>query len=288
MDVPDNKTPLNAAEDFSARVLSEIAPRIHRSTVAIFGVQDDEIPHDRTGVLYRCGDRHFILTAAHKLGETLKHKIPCVVSPNEDDAPPVSLAGADVHYSEDNGRDVAAIVLPPDASREISKWKTFLSHADVRLDDSGDSGLYVLCGFPKEWSGRTVDGKTIRSEPLFYLALPFTGKPDSRSRFDPVLHMLLEFDRSAVDGTTQEGVELPEPHGISGCGVWRVCELSARGLESWSPDDVSLVAIQHRWSGHGKYIMATRIRFMLDFILKNYPELRPAMSLLYRRRPGAT
>jgi hypothetical protein len=65
--------------------------------------------HDRTGVLYRIGDRRFVLTAAHHLRGIVQHNIPIYISLNATDKMPLPLAEASFHTTEEDGRDVAAI-----------------------------------------------------------------------------------------------------------------------------------------------------------------------------------
>ncbi len=65
---------------FFAEIHDGCIPRIDRATITTVGIQDDEIKHDRTGVLYRITDDHFILTAAHKLRGIVDLEIPLYIS----------------------------------------------------------------------------------------------------------------------------------------------------------------------------------------------------------------
>ena len=101
--------------------------RIDRVSVPILGVQDDQIRHDRTGVLYRVANDHFILTAAHSLQKIVEANIPLYVSMNKPGVTPVPLCDARFHWTEDVVRDFAAIWLPPETVQEIVQHKDFLS-----------------------------------------------------------------------------------------------------------------------------------------------------------------
>src|SRR5262245_49090124 len=123
--------------DFLASTESNCLPRIEKATVPILGVQENHIRHDRTGVLYRIGDHHFILTAAHDLRQIVQANIPLYVSMNAKDCEPIPLPGAKIHSTEVDGRDVSAIWLPPDLAQEIARHKDFLRHNQVNMQMAG-------------------------------------------------------------------------------------------------------------------------------------------------------
>jgi hypothetical protein len=62
--------------DLFLRVRDKAFPHIESATVPIYGFQDDEVRHNRTGVLFRIADTHFILTAAHDLQTIVQAGIP--------------------------------------------------------------------------------------------------------------------------------------------------------------------------------------------------------------------
>lgn len=68
--MPTEKTTALAAmfDDLTQRCIG----CIDSVTVPIFCVQDEEVRHDRTGVLYRIADHRFLLTASHALREIVQ------------------------------------------------------------------------------------------------------------------------------------------------------------------------------------------------------------------------
>jgi len=58
-DEPKPLSPRSAA--FFTEIHDDCLPRIDRATVSTIGIQDDEIRHDRTGVLYEIAGQHFTL-----------------------------------------------------------------------------------------------------------------------------------------------------------------------------------------------------------------------------------
>lgn len=279
---PNDRAPGFAAQ-FLAAVGSEILPQIDRATVPLVGIQDDEIRHDRTGVLYRIADHHFILTASHYLSGIIKHNIPLYISLNAENVMPVPLAEARFHGTEQEGRDVAAILLPNDVAEELGDHRKFIAHNQITIQSDKQPGLYVFFGYPMDWSAHLISDTDLFSRALAFVCRQYEGERHPTAVYHADLNILLEFDPTALNVTQNKTEVLPKLHGISGCGIWRIADWSRRGLQSWSPEDFCLVGIQHRWFPDLKYIQATRIAYALDLILDNYPDLEPAMSLVYPR-----
>ena len=61
---------------FLRRVRDEGFRLIEAATVPLYGFQDNQVKQDRTGILFRVADKHFILTAAHRLRKILGAEIP--------------------------------------------------------------------------------------------------------------------------------------------------------------------------------------------------------------------
>jgi hypothetical protein len=281
--LPQN-IPSPALRDFFASIESTCLPRIEKATVPLLGVQETQIRHDRTGVLYQIGDHHFILTAAHDLRAIVQSNIPLYVSMNAKDREPIPLPGAKVHSPEKDGRDVAAIWLPPDLAQDIARHKDFLRHNQINMQKTGPRIPYVFFGYPMLWSGHVVAENHIHSRALAFATIEHEDQRHDSTFYDPNVHITLGFCRDAVDLQNSSSEMLPKIHGISGCGIWQVGDLSELGLRSRSCSSVTLIGIQHTWFPDHGYVQATRIRYVLNLILANYPELEAPMSVLYAKQ----
>ncbi|MEK6676790.1 MAG: hypothetical protein AABZ47_14195 [Planctomycetota bacterium] len=269
-----------STEELFKRLESHV-DKIAAATVAILGIQNERIVHDRTGVLYQIGGESFILTASHDLQGIVKSKIPHFVLVNKDGVLPIPLtAPAGVHGTEVDGRDIACISLPDNLAIEIAKHKRFISHDEVRIHDE-QPGRYVIVGFPAKWSVQKLGDDYLYSHPLVYLCTPFAGQPDSDSAYRREVHILLSIEQDAHELTSKEVENLPDFHGISGCGVWRIPDKLISGSSTSCAEKPTLVAIQNKWHKGLKYIMATRIKWVLDRILDDYPTLNRPMRLIY-------
>lgn len=72
-------------------------------------------------------------------------------------------------------------------------------------------------------------------------------------------------------------MQLPNAHGMSGCGVWRLSTL--KPFEQWSLDDVKLVATEHEWNRKKHFVRTTPIVHAIRAIHQNFPELRTTMDI---------
>jgi len=280
-DAEDSRSLPPFASGFLDRVSTGCIPRVESATVPILGVQD-EIVHDRTGVLYRVGDRRFVLTAAHKLRAIIEHEVPLYLSLNAEDKLPLPLAEAVFHTTEDDGRDVAAISLPTEMASEIEAHREFVRHNEVSLHES-TPGLYLFLGYPMVWSGIVISESTVYSRPLAFLCREYAGESSPNACHDDAVHLRLEFDQEAFSVTENAKEILPRIGGISGCGIWRIADWSTEGFRRWSPAELRLVGIQHSWSEDQGYIRGTKVGYILSRILEEYPDVEPAMNIMYPR-----
>lgn len=257
------------SNNFLTRLEAECLPRIEKFTVPFYYLQNNEAKRDRTGVLYKVAGKHFILTASHDLRTIVEKDIPLFIDYADINSSPIPLTTSMFHCNEKRSRDVAAIILPDEVVRELIETKEFLTHRDVKLSDEAADALYVMFGFPGAWPC-----------PLVYLSGPYNGQAD-RDFFNPLIHIELDFSQSAVSVLGKKTKQLPRLHGVSGCGIWKVTECSQESFDHWRPEQVSLVAIQHRWYEIRKCIRGTWVGSVLALIQDNYPDVSAAMNIIY-------
>jgi len=222
----------NQSGDFFATINETCLRRIDRASVPVLGVQENEIRHDRTGILYRIADEHFVLTAAHKLHQIIEANIPLYLSMNKPGVMPLFLGKAKFHSTEDEGRDVAAIWLPPTTVREVAKHKDFLSHNQIDLNGAESGGPFLFFGYPMSWSGHVASEDYVVSQGLAFVTLPHDGPRLESAHYDQDVHMVLNFKRDAIN-CLQGGVDtLPKLHGISGCGIWQVGDIIGKEVKA--------------------------------------------------------
>jgi hypothetical protein len=286
MDASEGKQPFSErAKVFHAAIEKECLPCIHKATVPIIMIRDDQIVHNRTGVLYCVGGCHFVLTAAHYLRDHVKENTFLGLSPTGHIDALLPLGDALFHSTEVYGRgsrDVAAIWIPEQTAIELRKTKEFVRHNQISMNED-PGGLYVFFGYPGAWAGRAVSEVEAESIPLVFSTFEVRC-PDTRiDAYDRNVHLLLNYTTSAIHVPTGNVDALPDLHGISGCGIWRVGDKKGTSAIPRNPNTLTLVAIQHTWCRGPSCVMATRIAFPLQMIASHYEEASRAMDLVYPR-----
>ncbi|MCG3130815.1 MAG: hypothetical protein FLDDKLPJ_01588 [Phycisphaerae bacterium] len=276
---------------FIKKIETECLPGIERHTVGIWTVQDDQVRHDRSGVLYAIADRHFILTASHvgddgrTFADAINAQIPLYVSRGELDSLPVPLCGPECWFrgteaSKRSARDICAIELDLETVEHLKATKAFLRHDRVGHNDDGQ-GWYMIVGYPRAWTTGCPTG--VAEKPLAYFSTPYEGSFQVDSIFDPNVHVALNFTQDGVEIKSGTGVRLPRIHGVSGCGIWRIADPKSSALGGWSPKQVRLVAIQHSWNKERRFVLGTWIKYVTGRILDEHPDLNRSMNLVYPR-----
>lgn len=279
---------LDVNDDSSERLRSAFSAietgcvgRIDRASVPILAVQDDRIRHGYTGVLYRIGDDHFVITAAHHLRSIVEAEVPLYLSMNRPGVMPLPLADARFHSTEEEDRDITAIWLPADLAHEVATHKDFLSHNQIDMHAADKRAAFAFFGYPKEWSGHVIADEHIASLGLALVTFGYDGSREQLSRYDPKLHMLLNVPSDARNHHRDKVEMLPDLRGISGCGVWQVGDIVGNEIRPRDENSVTLVAIEHKWSRKFGYVMATRIGYAMEFIAEMFPTARTAMNIVY-------
>lgn len=280
----DNQPLSPFVSDFLERVKKEIVPTIVDATVPFYAVQNDRIVRDRSGVLLRVGDEHFILTASHDLKAIVENDIYLYVGWSEEDLVPVPTIDAVFHTTEEESRDVAVIKLSSESSRRITSSSKPISLRNVARKCPDEQAFYLVSGYPLEWL--TVLPDSIESTPLNYLCRLYNGDtlPVDTFQYDPQLHLLLELSRGGKTVNSAQDIPIPAKagiKGISGCGVWRIVGYSPEAMRDWQPEQVSLVGIEHRYWERQGAVAATRIQYVLAFLAGGFPDVVPAMNLVY-------
>ncbi len=278
----NNDTSMAAAQDLMKDFAEHCAAAVDNVTVRLFGVQENEVKRDRTGVLYRVADEHFVLTASHDLQEIIDRQIPLFLLPSRSEQEPIPLIDCQFHGTEKHGRDVAAIRLTDHVVTSLPPPLEFLGHNSVDLNINQATGPFVIFGYPMQWPDQQEEG-IHHTKAMVFVASPYTGERHAEAFYDPKVNVVLGFDRSAVDLDAHADFTLPHPGGISGCGIWRSADWSELPSRSWTNTKPRLVALQHHYFKKSKYVQGTWVAYALDLIVDSYPELRRSMTLIYPR-----
>jgi hypothetical protein len=269
-----------------ARVCDASAPEISRSTVSIYGYHQNAVHQNGSGVLLEIGEKHFLLSAAHVIDFTSIHGITYMLSPAEGKEPvplvnfnagtsalPPHRDPKDPDMRDDDPLDVGFIELNDEIVHRLLPVRRFATLREVDVDNKLKLGCYLILGYPHKLS--TTDSLKQKAN-----AVPLRSVTelcdDPADQFDPTMLVRLKYPEKGLNADMDE-VAVPNPKGMSGCGIWRIAEIKKR--DKWNKDDVKLVAIDYKWSGQRRYIHGTRVRYVLELIYRFYPSIRSIMDL---------
>ena len=160
--------------------------------------------------------------------------------------------------------DVAICLLPDDYPDDYDRRQiAFWPQERFDLDDSRRATDYLfLHGYPGERSRFNEPVMGVSSKSLPYGAMEqVTGLPPTAKEYN----FALNYDLQPMCGMKGSLPELVDPHGLSGCGIWRI-GISGGSAAEWHPDDSWLVGVQIEYHADEKVLLATEIRKVIELL----------------------
>jgi hypothetical protein len=258
--------------------LEQCAAEIAKATVPLYTVSEGKPVLERSGVLFRVADWHFILTCAHYIRDRyIEEKLPAYVGRlTEGRSSLIPLHNCPMGRVEKDCVDLAVVELANDVVEELLPTNRFISIAEMDLRPVAVPALYLINGFPSADTTWKEAERGVKTLGLWYVTVLHHGELNPTTEYDARIHVVLHYGREAIGQDGQVGC-VPPPFGLSGCGIWRVS--NDETCESWRPEHVKLVAIQHRYDKDRDYVMGSWVHIAMQMVFHNYEELRPAMQL---------
>lgn len=274
-----------ARVEFSNRVHDQTRPLLHRHTVPIIQQTYDWPTLHGTGVLLQIADVPFLISAAHVLEEVKTARAMFV--PGEIDQAQ-TLRGEYAFSPPGDDRDIGVVRLDDDvvALLKANSWEFLRLDKTVLLKgDELPPAMYALYGYPIELHKR--EGAVVEPR-SYWLGRRPHQKTASALGLKPEHHVALRLDHDADEHILSANLKRPPGLlGMSGCGVWLVCDDTDRETpESWSADSYVLAGIEHAFQERRDYIKVTTMTKVLQLIAGTFPELAAAIKLMRPvRRP---
>jgi hypothetical protein len=281
-----------ALQAFGVRIVKAAAPEIARCTVPLFGAQKQQLILNGTGTLFAIGTRFFVLSAAHVLDYPGDFKIPYYVPVADQGGPellkitkivssplPKGAKIDDPDRRDDDRFDIAVGELDPETAAKLTPFWRFARLMELDVASPAPQAYHYVLGYPISMTQSDSVARTSDVKALSYVTGLYEGQRDAR---DVGAELLLDFPQQNQDAAGLPAT-VPHPRGISGCGIWRLVTAGKR-MSDWSLDDVRLVGIEHRWRRAHRYLVGTAIRHAMQLIYRRYPDLHPAMDLVYGKQ----
>jgi hypothetical protein len=205
-------------------IYKEAASKILRHTPQLFiPTKDSRKPFEAfgSGVLYRYGNKHFLITAAH----CIKQRDELIKIGILDKGNLHLLKGTVIiHRGNKDEIDIAIVCLAEESIAACNRKFEFLTHHNILQNRNMNVPTeYCVVGHPISKTYIDVKRKMVTHEPLLFI-----GKSKDQHFYDKIgldirVNTLIGFNkrRSSFLGENEMNIS-PEPKGISGCGLWYI------------------------------------------------------------------
>jgi len=222
---------------WSSGKVEEIMRQTMTSTVPFLRSNNERLEHEASGVLVRIADSAFVLTAFHVLKPLLEGKISMLIGAGRQYPAGTSLSGLRVLRADDPF-DIALIELSEEQAQQIALTHSFINLAQCDTSKLFEPRqLFFVCGFPEVDTLSSTLRKTLHLVPFGFVTGAYAGDisqlPSSAYRAD--LHLPLDYSEGNRKDEMGAPIPLPEPRGMSGCGVWRLPSVDIP-VECWESD----------------------------------------------------
>ncbi|MCB9779729.1 MAG: hypothetical protein H6742_14285 [Alphaproteobacteria bacterium] len=223
-----------------------------------------------TGIVLAVGSRLIAVTAAHVFERPDLVQFGLLPKWRTERGSIVWLEARQAHLAGGGDYDTLDLALFEVTPEETNAWGVTPVLIDqVRVYDLQPGDLGVVHGFPFAQADVDYRGIDITTR---HFTLASYSLPESQwdRRYKRGVHHVLQFtqqDACRVEGDQLVPDTLPNPKGISGCGIWTMTEREDGTLDLW------LVGVEFAWMERERQILAQTMRPVLEAIQRAYPDL---------------
>lgn len=259
------------------KVVNDFSEEIATHIVQLWLVIDDCADKAKplgTGVLLEINGKLYLLTAAHVLDNI---DIKNFAFWDEQDL--VQVSGNAVYLSnrtEGNGTgDIAVWQLSDEVTDALKKHYKFLPFDRIKLNHQiNTSERYFILGYPVSKTKIRYQTKTITIKSMKYFTCgEVSQRKIEHNQLDSKVNFLLKYHRRkahTLGNIRSQKEHLPDPHGISGCGLWYLDD-----------DKVArLVGIMIGYNHPDSIMIASRIDLATEIIRKSFDSSVPASTTI--------
>lgn len=216
-----------------------------------------------SGFLVGSVSEPIIVTANHVVTRALSEAFDCAGVSDESGRPPTRYSSGDVLWADEH-LDVAAISHPVPKSIPHSK-QLATSSCISKEAGSIDNDFLFIHGFPAVRSRFLPFGKPgVHSSTLAYSTVRGRSQYEWFNEDD---FFAIEYRGHGQEDESDNPVDLPDPHGLSGSAVW-ACRLRPTAIADWQPSDARIVGVAQNWDDKSQSLVVTRIEVIYDQIVR--------------------
>lgn len=250
------------------------ANTILNSTCQLFLVTDIERKPHGCAVLITCNSKYYCLSNSHVLNNI---KFPRVYMLSNDNAP-ILLEG-DLMYSERSLNndtnydtfDVSITELTPQVKDNfLSSGYTFLEFDKIETSISLlRNNVTMIAAYPANKTKFDIKTKSLKFNPLVVRTIPVV-KDYSYLGFPKDYHHIIEYPKKSFRETsTQQRMTAPQPHGMSGSGLWILAGESELDYQPF------LIGILSEYHENKSLIFSTKIDLYLSILKQLFDKTLP-------------
>ena len=259
------------------RAVNVFSDEIATHTVQLWLVIDDDANKAKplgSAVLIEFNNRHYLLTAAHVMdGIDVKN----LAFWDEQDLVQVSGHAVFLSNQAEINRmgDVAVWELSSGATSALLKHYVFLPFDRIKLDHHLETReRYFLLGYPASKSKKIYRTMTISIKAFkFFTRGVKSLQKMKHNQLDANVNFMLEYHwRKAqpVFANKRQIEQLPDPHGLSGCGLWYMDD----------DKESKLVGIMIGYNHIDSIMIASRIDLATEIIRKSFDNSIPSSKTI--------
>lgn len=266
-----------------------INQHLFERTVVLAAYNKNGIFNHGTGILVEVQGRKLVITAAHVVKGIDPAAIQLITTefPSNVRFEPRSgdLQGGDVGEELD-----VAFLYIDDAATPLLSAKRFVRLEDMELFPTGlKTDLAILFGMPgteHEKPAKNVDvfktftymtffpddanrrkSQTAVQPPVMYYDEFFPVDSVENTPDEESVLLTVNYDQMVKDVFTGEAMELPDPHGMSGGGIWRTRFANST---IWTPANLHLVGIMTEFDEERRELRANRLENLYNLLSKHF------------------
>lgn len=170
--------------------------------------------------------------------------------------------------------DVSWIELDAETAIGLGKKFIHLSQIQSGINHIGDD-LVVMNGYPGAFTREYTD-KVVSAQSLSFFGGTIAPSEWSKSAIawphclTSKHHLVAAYPENGNQSLDGQPIQLPEPDGMSGGGLWWM-PLNAE--RKWRSNQLRLIGINTEWNSDERWLSANQTQYWLELVAEDFPDI---------------
>ena len=258
--------------------VNALAPHTFKCSIAIVQYYSRDKNYVGSGTLIQIGSRFFIATAGHNLTDVPDKSLYYVYGEEMVYEQLPFIRRKPLANEREPDPDVGYIEVSSEIATSMTE-KEFIPLNRIRPYIAAWPTRVFLTGFPAEMVQveSALKNKFNLSAIGYLTEIKMDKEPDGKSK-----DIYIDYELTSVFVEKQLGMEMPEPFGLSGGGLWALPIIDQTKL--WRPSDTTLIGIERSWLKESSCVCCTQIQHWLKLVANDYPDLTEIIDEFLRAK----